>query len=37
MIGSANTDERVFPDPEVFDHTRPDVTTQQMAFSGRPH
>jgi len=37
MIGSANMDERVFPNPEVFDHTRHNVTAQQMAFGGGQH
>ncbi len=37
MIGSANMDERVFPDPERFDHTRPDLTRLQMAFGAGQH
>lgn len=37
MIGSANMDERVFPDPEKFDHTRPQLTQLQMAFGGGQH
>lgn len=37
MIGSANMDERVFPDPERFDYTRPDLTRLQMAFGGGQH
>jgi cytochrome P450 len=37
MIGSANMDERVFPDPETFDHTRADLTRLQMAFGAGQH
>lgn len=37
FIGSANMDERVFPDPESFDHTRPQLTQMQMAFGGGQH
>ena len=37
MIGSANMDERVFPDPETFDHSRPELTRLQMAFGAGQH
>jgi cytochrome P450 len=37
MIGSANMDERVFPDPETFDHARADLTRLQMAFGAGQH
>lgn len=37
FIGSANMDERFFPEPEKFDHTRPQLTQMQMAFGGGQH
>ena len=37
MIGSANMDERVFSDPDTFDHKRPDLTRLQMAFGAGQH
>lgn len=37
MIGSANRDDRVFPDPDIFDHTRPELTRLQMAFGAGQH
>ncbi len=37
LIGSANMDETVFPDPETFDYTRPDLTRLQMAFGAGQH
>ncbi len=37
FIGSANMDERFFPEPEIFDHTRPQLTRMQMAFGGGQH
>ena len=37
FIGSANMDERFFPEPDRFDHTRPQLTQMQMAFGGGQH
>lgn len=37
LIGSANMDETVFPDPETFDYARPDLTRLQMAFGAGQH
>ena len=37
MIGSANMDERVFSDPDTFDHKRPDLTRLQIAFGAGQH
>ena len=37
LIGSANMDDTVFPDPEKFDYTRPDLTRLQMAFGAGQH
>ena len=37
MIGSANRDERVFPNPDDFDITRENVQKMHLAFSGGQH
>jgi len=37
LIGSGNRDERAFPNPDVFDLSRPDVQKMQLAFGGGQH
>ncbi|MEU1516404.1 cytochrome P450 [Streptomyces sp. NPDC005811] len=37
LIASANRDPEVFPDPDVFDHTRPVTASRHLAFGSGMH
>ncbi|MGW1786891.1 cytochrome P450 [Streptomyces sp. NPDC002143] len=37
LIGSANLDAEAFPDPDRFDHTRPNAAGQHLAFGSGQH
>lgn len=37
MIAAANRDPEVFPNPDVFDHTRPTGASQHLAFGSGMH